>query len=62
MKLLGAILAILGIVAVALGALHHFNPDILASVPNATLFLVGGGVAALLVGALLARVNGDSDA
>jgi membrane protein implicated in regulation of membrane protease activity len=61
MKTLGAILAILGILAVAVGALRHFSPFILPTTTNASLFIVIGGIVVMVLGAIVARVGGEPD-
>lgn len=61
MKTLGAILAVLGILAVAVGALRHFSAFILPATPNASLYIVAGGVAVMVLGAVIARVGGEPD-
>jgi membrane protein implicated in regulation of membrane protease activity len=61
MKTLGAILAVLGILAVAVGALRHFSPFILPSTTNASLFIVIGGIVVMILGAVIARLGGESD-
>jgi hypothetical protein len=60
MKTLGAILAVLGIIAVAVGALRHFSPFILPTTPNASLYIVAGGIAVMVLGAVVARLGGES--
>jgi hypothetical protein len=61
MKTLGAILAILGILAIAVGALRHFSDFILPATPNASLYIVIGGIAVMILGAVIARVGGEPD-
>jgi hypothetical protein len=59
MKVVGALLAIVGIVALALGGIQHFRHIFPTTGLDPTLFLVGGGIVALLLGAVLARLGGD---
>ena len=61
MKTLGAILAIIGILAVAVGALRHFSSFILPTTPNASLYIVIGGIAVMVLGAVIARIGGEPD-
>src|SRR5689334_1110776 len=61
MKTLGAILAVLGILTVAVGALRHFSDFILPTTPNASLYIVIGGIAVMVLGAVIARVGGEPD-
>jgi hypothetical protein len=58
---IGAILAVLGILTVAVGALRHFSDFILPTTPNASLFIVIGGVAVMVLGAVIARIGGEPD-
>jgi hypothetical protein len=59
MKIVGALLAIVGIVALALGAIQHFNHIFPSTLPDPTLILVGVGIVALLLGAVLGRIGGE---
>ncbi len=61
MKTLGAILAVLGILTVAVGALRHFSRFHLPTTPNASLYIVIGGIAVMVLGAVIARVGGEPD-
>jgi hypothetical protein len=61
MKTLGAILAVLGILTVAVGALRHFSDFILPTTPNASLYIVIGGIVVMVLGAVIARVGGEPD-
>ena len=61
MKILGAVLALLGIVAIAVAAIQHFNPIFLPDTPHLSLFIAIAGVIALLAGAVLGRVGGEDD-
>jgi hypothetical protein len=61
MKTFGAILAVLGILAVAVGALDHFSHFVLPTTPNASLYIVIGGVAVMILGAVVARLGGEPD-
>ncbi len=61
MKILGAVLALLGIVAVAVAAIQHFNPIFPPDTPHLSLFIAIAGVIALLAGAVLGRVGGEND-
>jgi hypothetical protein len=59
MQVVGAILAIVGILAIAVGAIQHFNPVVAAGTPHVSLFIAGAGAVALILGAALARVGGE---
>ncbi len=61
MKILGAILALLGIVAVAVAAIQHFNPILPTAVEHLSIYIAAAGVVALVVGAVLGRAGGDGD-
>ncbi len=61
MKIVGALLALLGIVIVALAAIQHFNPILPTSTTHLSLYLGAAGVIALVVGAVLGRIGGDGD-
>ena len=53
--------AVLGILTVAVGALRHFSEFILPNTPNASLFIVIGGIAVMILGAVVARLGGEPD-
>lgn len=59
MKIVGAILALLGIVIVALAAIQHFNPILPTGTPHLSIYLAVVGAIALVVGAVLGRLGGD---
>jgi hypothetical protein len=61
MKILGAILAVLGILAVAVAAIQHFNPILPPTTPHLSLYIAVVGVLALIVGAVLGRLGGEGD-
>lgn len=59
MKVLGAILAILGILAVAVAAIQHFNPILPPTTPHLSLYIAGAGIVAMILGAVLGRVGSE---
>ena len=59
MKIVGAVLALLGIVIVGIAAIQHFNPILPTGMSHLSLYLAAVGVIALIVGAALGRVGGD---
>jgi hypothetical protein len=61
MKIVGAVLALLGIVVVAVAAIQHFNPILPTSITHLSIYLAVVGVVALVVGAVLGRVGGDGE-
>jgi hypothetical protein len=61
MKILGAVLALLGVVAVAVAAIQHFNPILPPTTQHLSLYIAIAGVVALIVGAALGRLGGDGD-
>ncbi|HEX9067608.1 MAG TPA: hypothetical protein VF807_02480 [Ktedonobacterales bacterium] len=60
MKALGAILALLGIAVIGLGAFRHFNNVLFPGASYYTLVIIGVGVVLLVLGAILA--NRDENA
>ncbi len=61
MKILGAILALLGIVAMGIAAIQHFNPILPTSINHLSIYIAVVGVIALVAGAALARLGGDGE-
>jgi hypothetical protein len=61
MKILGAVLALLGIVAIAVAAIQHFNPIFSPDTQHLSLYIAIAGVIALLAGAVLGRVGGEDE-
>jgi hypothetical protein len=59
-QVVGAILAVLGIIAVAVGGIQHFNPVFPTSTPHLSFYIAGAGAVALVLGAVLARVGGGA--
>jgi hypothetical protein len=61
MKILGAVLALLGIAAIAVAAIQHFNRIFAPDTQHLSLYIAIAGVIALLAGAVLGRVGGEDD-
>lgn len=59
MKVLGAILALIGILALGAAAIEHFNPVFSPNTPHLSIYIGAAGVIALVLGAVLARAGSD---